>query len=249
MKFKNLLVSGCSFTQDGIGGVPPTIEEPGGCSFIEDDAYVAALPRSWAGFLAKKLQVTSMVNTAASSHGNILIANSILECVRRFKYNPTETLIVFNLTDPWRFDLPCAYDHPDVDCKFIPWNQQLISYSYLDRHKKIMNQLEKNIGLEQIEYFTSNAVEFLFNFLAQKQIAFYFLTMNDYRSTVLQPIIDKFQKQFIKLTPGSSMIEYCQLTNSQISKDDRHPNLTAHQMIADQVHSYIVQNEIHLPVL
>jgi hypothetical protein len=249
MRFKNLLVGGCSFTQDGICGSPPTITSAGGCSFIEDDAYVAAQPNSWAGFLAKKLQVTSMVNTATSNHGNILIANTILECINRFSYNPKETLVVVNLTEPWRFDLPCAYDHPDSDLGYIPWNQDLIPYSYLDRRRKIITQLEKNIDFAQIEYFTSNTVEFLFNFLENKQIPFYFLTMNDCSSTKLQAVIDKFQKHFIKLSPGPSMLEYCQHTNSQISKDDFHPTRSAHEKIADQVYNYIVENEIHLPVL
>jgi hypothetical protein len=249
MRFKNLLVSGCSFTQDGIGGSPPTNNLPGGCSFIDDDAYVAAQPKSWASFLAKKLKVTSMMNTATSNHGNILIANSILECINRFSYNPEETLVVVGLTEPWRLDLPCSYEHPDADCGYIPWDQTLIPYSYLDRRKKLVIQFEKNIEFTQIEYFTSNAVEFLFNFLENKKIAFYFLIMNNCQQTRLQSVIDKFQNHFIKLSPGSSMLEYCQLTNSQISKDDYHPNFEAHKKIADQVYDYIVKNEIHMSVL
>jgi hypothetical protein len=249
MKFKNLLVSGCSFTQDGIGGAPPTVELVGGCSFIEDDDYIAAQPKSWAGFLAKKLKVTSMINTAASGHGNILIANSILECINRFHYKPTETLVVINLTEPWRFDLPCLHDHIEADSQHVPWDQLLIPYSYLDRNKKSINQIEKNIEFNQIDHFTSNAVEFLFNFLENQKIHFYFLTMNNFDQTFLKKVINKFNKNFIKLTPGPSMFEYCQLTNGQFSEDDFHPNLEAHKKIADQVYNHIVDNEIHLPIL
>jgi hypothetical protein len=244
MRFKNLLVSGCSFTQDGIGGCPPTVDSAGGCSFIDTGDGNPAQPRSWAGHLAKRLNVNSLVNTAASSHGNILVANSLLDCVNQFLYKPNETLIVVNLSEPWRLDLPCSYDHVDCDHVNIPWNQSLIPYSYLGRNKKIMVQLEKNIGFDQIEHFTSNTVEFLFNFLVNQKIKFYFLTMNDFSQTRLQKVIDKFDSCHVRLIPGKSMIEYCKITDNCVSADNLHPSIDAHEKIADQVYDYIVSNEI-----
>jgi hypothetical protein len=244
MKFKNLLVSGCSFTQDGIGGCPPTVDSAGGCSFIDNGSGSATQPRSWAGFLARKLKVTSLVNTAASGHGNILVANSILDCINQFLYTPNETLVIVNLSEPWRFDLPCPYDHVDADHANIPWNQSLIACSYLYRSSKTMVQLEKNIGFDQIEYFTSNAIEFLFNFLENQKIKFYFLTMNDFSQTRLQKVIDKFDSRHIHLTPGKSMIEYCQITDNFMASNDLHPSTDAHEKISDQVYDYIVSNEI-----
>jgi len=244
MRFKNLLVSGCSFTQDGISGCPPTVNSAGGCSFIDNDSGVGTQPRSWAGFLAKKLNVNSLVNTAAGGHGNILVANSVLDCINQFSYTPIETLVIVNLSEPWRFDLPCSYDHVYADHSYINWNQSLIPCSYLGRNEKIMIELEKNIGFESIEYFTSNAVEFLFNFLENQKIKFYFLTMNDFSQTRLQKVIDKFDSRHIQLTPGKSMLEYCQITNSCLSANNFHPSIDAHKKIADQVYNHIVSNEI-----
>ena len=80
-QYKNLLVGGCSFSADGVGGSPPTNTSSGGCSFIEDLDYTPAHPDTWPGFLARKLGVVSLINTASSGHGNNLITHSVLECI------------------------------------------------------------------------------------------------------------------------------------------------------------------------
>lgn len=247
-RYKNLLVGGCSFSQDGIGGSPPTETQPGGCSFIEDIEYEVASPNSWAGFLAQKLGVTSLVNTAASSHGNILTANSILECINKFQYNCSDTLVVVNITEPTRLDIPCYYDHPDADNEFIPWSQTLIPYSFFKRNSNTIVALEKNMGFDQIEYFTSNAVDLLLNFLENKGFDFYFLTMADFSNSCLQTVLNKFQDRHIKLNPGLNMIDYCKITNNQKSKKDEHPSLVGHKQIADQIYS-VIENDLYLPVL
>jgi hypothetical protein len=238
-QYKNLLVGGCSFSSDGIGGSPPTIDSAGGCSFIEYVDYATVQPRSWAGFLARHLGATSLVNTATSGHGNNLIANSILECINRFHYNSTDTLVVMNISEPGRLDLPCAYDHPDVDSQNIPWDPTLIPYSYLNRSSKIIKTMEKNIGFDQIEQLTSNSVEFLFTFLESRSIDFYFLTMTDFGDSCLNTVLNKFNSHYIRLLPGPSMYEYCQQTKTCISKTDDHPNNLGHKQIADIIYEQI----------
>jgi hypothetical protein len=237
--YKNLLVGGCSFSSDGIGGTPPTALSPGGCSFVKDEFYEASCPNAWPGFLAQQLGVVSMINTASASHGNILIANSILECLNRFEYNPTETLVVMNISDPSRYDVPCSFDHPDSDRYHIPWTQELIPYSYFDINSNIIKNMKKQIGYEQIEQLTSNSVEFLFNFLKYHSIDFYFLTMGNYNNSCLTTVLTKFDSNYIKLTPGPDMIKYCQQTNTARSNLDNHPNNVGHRKISDIVFKYI----------
>ena len=73
--YKNLIVSGSGFSAHGIGGVPPTENSEGGCSYIDDPDFPALEPLTWAGILAKKLQVTSLVNLSTDSGGNLLTSN------------------------------------------------------------------------------------------------------------------------------------------------------------------------------
>lgn len=243
-QYKNLLVSGCSFSQDGIGGMPPSFGSSGSCSFMSDPDYTPAQPRTWPGFLARRLGITSLVNTAASGHGNLLVAQTLLACINRYNYDVADSLIVFNLSDPSRFDLSCDHDHPDADKKNVPWDSQLIDYSFVNRQSRTIIDIEKNLGFKSIERMTSDFVCFLLNFLQHKKFDFYFLTMNDCLQTALTPVIDQFKNHRINLEPGSSMIEYCQRTGTCISADDHHPNLQGHQQIADQVFKHIQKNAI-----
>ena len=179
------------------------------------------------------------MNTASSSHGNNLIANSILECLNKFQYDPADTLVVMNISEPGRLDLPCAYDHPDADTQNIPWDQTLIPYSYLAMDSKIIKNTKKHIGLEQVEQLTSNSVEFLFNLLTNRQIDFFFLTMTDFNDSCLSAVLNKFSNHHVQLIPGPGMYEYCQQTKTYRSKTDGHPNKLGHKQIADIVYEQI----------
>lgn len=249
-QYKNLIASGCSFTSNGMGGVPPTDTSQGGCSYIDDLAqaivgeksYLASTPDSWAGFLAQKLNVTSMINTASGSHGNMLIVHTLLEILNKFPYHPEHTLIVFNLSDPSRLDLPCEFNCVDADHDNILWTKNIIDHSYLkmsnDAHK--INEIKRLMGINQIEKFTSNAVELLFTLLEHRKYNFYFMMMANYiDNQYLGPVIEKYKDRLIGLNPGLSMIDFCQITNNCISKFDKHPNINGHKLIADAVYSHI----------
>ena len=237
MSIKNLIASGCSFTSDGIGGMSPTVDGEGGCSFIHGNST----PQTWAGFLAQKLQVNSLVNSATSGHGNILIANTILELTKRFNYKTSDTLIVFNLADPARLDLPCDFTHLDANTNSIPWDKNIIPYSYFNQSQsKIVTKLKIHSGIEQIEQLTSNTVEFLFNLLEYQKWNYYFLMMDNYLDhEYLGPIIKQFQHRLIRLNPGTSMLEFCQLTNNSKSKFDNHPTIEGHKIIANAIYDRI----------
>jgi hypothetical protein len=239
MKINNLITSGCSFSSGGIGGVPPNDLTNGGCSFIDGGNNPIKAPISWPGFLAQQLKVTSLVNTATPGQGNILIANTLLELIKRYNYKITNTLIVFNLTDPWRLDIPCDWGDSKIQHR-IPWDKNLISYAYIDQSSQYVEKMKSEMGIDVVEQYTSNTVEFLFNLLEYQQWNYCFLMMNDYLNhKYLGSIIEKFQHKLILLDPGSSMIEFCEKTNNCVSKFDNHPSLSGHKAIANILYEYV----------
>jgi len=232
---KHIISSGCSFTSDGIGGVPPSLTTPnGGCSFIHDNDYSAAMPRSWVGYVAKQLQVASLVNLSASSHGNILIANNIISLLNRYQYDPKTTVILFNLSDPGRLDVPCDWDHVDK-CNHCDWPADVISHAYLNLNSQTYTHMIKNIGIDQVEMMSSNAVLGMMALLKYYKFNFKFLLMSDYQSHPhLGPVIKKFQSHMIRLDPGVGMKEFVQKLNLN-TEDQFHPDMVGHQKIAQLV--------------
>jgi hypothetical protein len=233
---KNLIASGCSFTEDGIGGVPPSPTDPlGGNSFLEIQEYPSTTPKSWASMIAKKLQVTSFVNLAAAGHGNISIANNMLTLLTRFTYNPAETLILFNITDPSRLDIPCDKLHPEHSC-YSEWPEKIIPFKYIvSKESDITRGLTKTIGVDQVEILTSNMILGMMSFLKQNNFNFKFLLMSDYTAhPTLSPVISNFSSNLVKLDPGVGMHEFSIITNN-LHADGWHPSIEAHRAIADCV--------------
>lgn len=238
MSITHIVASGCSFTQDGIGGIPPDQLNPsGGCSFIDSEDYRPAVPRSWVSMLAKKIQCQSLVNFASSSHGNILISMTLIEALTKYPgYRPDNTLVIFNLTDIGRFDIPCSYQHPDKT-NYIPWDDTILPFTFLSNTSKISSTICKNIGIEQIEIMSQHAVLALLNFLEQRKFTYRFMTMQTYsKDSKMESIINRHQHSLVEL-PGGSMENYCIMNNVTISKTDMHPNQTGHEMISNMVYN------------
>jgi hypothetical protein len=230
---KHLISSGCSFTSDGTGGLPPSLDRPtGGCSFVNGDTVTT--PKSWVGYVAQQLQVSSLVNLAASSYGNILIANTVMTLLNNYHYNPATTLILFNLSDPGRLDTPCDWKHVDR-CDHCDWSADIIPYTYIKRNSPTDMLMLKNIGIDQVESMSSNAVLGMMALLEHYKFNFKFLLMSDYQShPQLGPVIEKFQSHMIKLNPGVGMKEFVQELHLNTG-DQFHPDTVGHQQIAQLV--------------
>jgi hypothetical protein len=231
----HILASGCSFTSDGIGGVPPTKKNPdGGCSFIHDDSYTASEPRSWVSVVAQKLKVNSLVNVSAESHGNILIANNIMSILNKFKYDPKETMVMFNISDPGRLDVICDYTHPDA-CLHCSWDQSILPFKYLSRRSQQFKDIEKTMGIDQIELLSSNMLLGMMSFLQQNGFNFRFMVMSDFQfSEPLTTVVTQFCENMIELTPGPSMSQFVNALELNLS-DGFHPDITGHAEIANHV--------------
>jgi len=233
---EHVVVSGCSFTADGIGGSPPNPTDlKGSCSFIKYDGIETAEPRSWIGFVAQALKVTSLVNLAAGGHGNALVAINLINVLSRHNYDPSKTLVLFNITDPARLDLVC--DYYDIQAsRRVSWPSTVLPYSFLDPGSRALQQIKHQMGVEQIELFSSTHLQGLFGWLKSQGYRFRFLTMRDY--TQCEPLwsaIAPYYTEHIPLEEFQGMMEFVQHRQSTISQQDTHPNLQGHSLIAQCV--------------
>jgi hypothetical protein len=229
---KHIVAGGCSFTSNGIGGVPPTPDNPeGGCSFVGETANT---PGSWPGYIAQQLNVSSLINLAASGHGNFLTANNILTLLQSFSYHSKDTLVLFNITDPGRFDLMCDFEQPNKS-KFCDWHSDILPFSYVDRNSNILEPIVKLVGLDQVELITSTALLGMMSFLEQNNFTFRFLTMSEYSTPkYLAPVIQRYKHNMVDLFPGTGMQQYVSMLNLN-TIDGFHPDLNGHRAIADCV--------------
>lgn len=225
---QHIVASGCSQTADGIGGCPPEIDSEGGCSFVHGNA----IPASWVGFVAQALSAQSLVNMAASSHGNYYVAHTIIAVLSKYRYMADRTLVIFNLSEPLRSDIPCAFDHPQR-CKYVPYNHDILPGSWLDRSSAMHKNIVKNIGIEQIAAINRVALISLFAFLEQHQYRYLFTTMNDYSDDQYIGDLVSTNRNRIDLIPGNGIIEFA--TATRCLSDISHPNVHGHEKIAAQV--------------
>jgi hypothetical protein len=86
MRFKNLIVSGCSFTEE------------------------TKIRTSWASYVKDYLEISNYVNLGRSAAGNFYICNSIIDEIQKNNYAPDDTLVLVMWSGPGRIDLRLAYD-------------------------------------------------------------------------------------------------------------------------------------------
>lgn len=227
---RHLVAAGCSFTADGIGGSPPVdATHPGGCSFIHSDQR----PRSWAGFLAQRLQVTSLVNVAGYGFGIGIAAQATTWLLENFDYSSDQTLVVFNITDPYRLGTICPFYHEDVS-RFVPWASDIIPWAVLDR-ETAEKPIYKIMQTEQVEARSSFDLRALIDYLERRGYQYRFMMMMDYRNHPLIGDTIKNNANLVLARPGASMFDYSMMTQ-QLDADGMHPSTRAHEMLAQQVY-------------
>ena len=232
---KHILAGGCSFTSDGQGGVPPSPEHPdGGCSYID----AGAKPNSWVGFVAQTLKVSSLVNVAGSSHGNYMTAHNIITVLERHPlYSPTNTVVLFNVSDPGRLDIPCHKEHPDS--AYCEWSDQVVPWRYINKKSLLQPLLLKNMGIEQVEALGTNMLLGLFSYLEYRGFPYGYMCMNNYsQHEQLAPVLARFSNKLINLDPGNSMTDHVKILGLN-TQDQFHPDIAGHRSIANQVLKYL----------
>lgn len=232
MKIKHWIFGGCSFTYGGIGGVPPSDNTNGGSSLIDyplDNIQRSNL-KVWAEMVAEEVGIfSSTVNVASASHGNILTSRAILYLLKHYNYNPENTFILFNISDPGRRDVVCDFNHKDKS-KYIPWTKDIIPFSF--KTKDIQNKE----SFRETDRYTSDFLFLFLEYLKHKKFKFLFTTMCDYSNHPdLSTIINENQTHFVPCGQMIGMKEYCLNKNLTISKTDLHPNLEGHKEISNMV--------------
>lgn len=240
MKIQNLLMGGNSFTQDGIGGCPPSPASQGGCSFLDQGQTHVAEPRSWASMLAQELAVQSFVNTAAASHGNILIAQSLRWILKQFPYDPAVTMVMFNVSIPMRLDIPCEFDHPDASPR-VPWQRDLIPHTYLHRESRTHRDIEKQVGLDIVPALGWAELDFLAHYLEHRGFEYCFLLTENYLDDpgFREWVLDR-QHRLITLDPGVGLTEFARESGHN-TENGYHPDAQGRRIVVDRVREFLSQ--------
>lgn len=232
---KNIIASGCSFTENGIGGVPPTDNLPGGAGLDTVSDLNNLTPKSWASFFVETVKPNSFVNTASGSHGNHLVSTTIIELLSRYNYKNSDTLILFNISSFFRHDFLCKHSHPDVSFR-TPWTEELLDFNFLNTRSKTHKMLSDTVDIKQTVLLSKNFVKTLFEFLDNNNFKFYFLWMEDYNEIFYS---DRFLKKFLDLRIDcgnhNNMLDFCISKNLTVSSKDHHPSNEGHKHIADFV--------------
>ena len=249
-KYKNILAGGCSFTQDGIGGGPPTSSWAGANSFRSDVDYEVAMPKTWASMVAKELNPESFTNVAVTSQGIVATCTTICDMLEKFNYTPQDTLVIFNVTKLPRFDVQCNYN---TDNERIPWTQDMLDYSYMKHKTKQWKEHLVNTSIEQIEKRSEEYLEKLLKYLHTNNYPFVFTLLHDISYL---PIIQKYKAHLVPLyqnsdcgitSDGYGMLEFCR----SIDEEDgtRHPTLAGHIEVAKLANRFIQEKYINTQVL
>lgn len=234
MKIKHLLASGCSFTQDGIGGMPPYENFCGASSFRNYEGIQVAECKSWASFLSKLLDVESFVNFASSSHGNVLISKTIIDALEKFSYDPLDTFVIFNISSLDRLDVICEWSSEDKS-SFVPWDQNLLDYTFAKPRSEVWKAEFNKLSLDAIYMLSLNALNTLFEYLNNHGYNYIFTTLEDYTDL---PLIQSNLNHMVTLDSTNGMYEYCN-ANNLLSTDNFHPSTEGHKQIAEHVYNFI----------
>lgn len=235
-KYKNILAGGCSFTQDGIGGAPPTDVWAGGNSFRHDVDYKVALPQSWASMVAQQLDPESFTNVAVASQGIVATCTTICDMLEKFNYTPQDTLVIFNVTRLARVDIQCAFN---TDNHYIPWTQDILDYSYYRFKSTAWKEHLVNTPIDDIEKQSEEHLEKLLNYLHDNHYPFVFTLLDDISHL---PVIQKYKAHLVPL-PHVGMLEFCR----SIDEEDgtRHPTRNGHIEVAKFATKFIQEKYIN----
>lgn len=219
-------------TQHGLGGLPPTMQHAGGCSYIDQGQGQVNEPGSWAGYLARDLAVTSMVNLAASGHGNLLTASAVMWMLDHYAYDPRDTVVIFNVTEPQRFDMMCDWQDPDRSA-WVPWSSQIMPNTWMDVGSRALDRARARITLDNVGRMSRLALEGLMSWLDQQGWQWWFMTMDDYDQDPYLASLVRDHPRRIDFGGQRGMTPY--VVSQGWSDDGYHPTDHGHRAIADWV--------------
>lgn len=154
-RYRHVVAAGSSFTADGRGGIPMI-----GNTFSLDTVQ----PRTWASWIARWCQAESMINLAASGHGNMLTALALPWLLEHHAYDPDTTLVLVQFTTKPRYDEMCSWDHPHRSAH-VNWHRQDLPFSFLAREHA--DEILRTQDIDMIEWQNLQAARSCLAWLAQ----------------------------------------------------------------------------------
>lgn len=240
MKYKNLIVSGCSFTEE----VKPRM--------------------TWASHVKNHFQIENYVNLGRAAAGNFYICNSVIDEIQSKNYKPEETLVLVMWSGPGRIDLRMSYDilsllqYPykqvsyELDKNYIFSAGLTNSWTLYPEVKKIFQSLYVNHDHYSLARETLMHITNLENFLKVNQMQYRFMSFCNVWDDKNESIsfgcptlghfargtaaLDKinFKNWIFADSQKTCIFEYCEKFNL-LEQDRGHPNREGHKKFAEEV--------------
>jgi hypothetical protein len=226
MKYRKLLVSGCSFSA--------------GSSSLDE---VKQNPETWSHYLVNNdlTDIDVLINVALTGGGNAAMVNNLIYAIETQNtgvIDPAETLVIFNVTGLQRIDMISETFHPNAN-KYHSWDTILgfnwITIPHLTATNTVFKDLiHKNCGYDNIVLYNSLQVIMLINYLESKGFAYKFMLLDDTIEEEAPDILLPYIANAIKFE-GLNMHEYCK-ENNMLSEDGWHPSDTGYKSISDMLY-------------
>jgi hypothetical protein len=184
--------------------------------------------------VARGLEVTSLVNVAAGSHGNMVTRQAISHVLQNNAYDPQDTMVLLNITETVRLDAVCDW-YQGNQSKWIPWESDLVPWTYFSRDSMDVLKHVKSMDIDTIQLVSSIFIKHLFEDLTSQGYQFRYLLMKDFKKdTALAPVLAPYQHNQIRFPGRPDMWGFCR-EYGYLDSDGFHPDADGHRVMAQQV--------------
>jgi hypothetical protein len=224
----------------------------GGCSFSVSSSLVEEAnvnPHSWTHHLINYYNINRFANMSIPAGGNSALVNNLIYYLEtKPDWNPSTTLVGFNITELHRLDVMCPVDHPNHNTNFS-WDHDLrhgiITLGPFTSTATPFNGLmQKHMGWDQVIKLNCLELVKLFTYLEHRRFSYFYMLIDD---TVLEDSPDWFKKVLEKYKHrqalSSGMAEFAREHN-EVNDDNWHPSKYGQELIAKEIITFIDQHEL-----
>lgn len=224
MKYKKILVSGCSFSV--------------GSSSLDE---AKQNPSTWSHYLINNYltDINALMNVALSGGGNTAMVKNLVAAIETQPVvDPKDTLIIFNITGLQRIDMICPVDHYDVN-KNNSW-AQCFGFNWINLpHLSTINTvykdiIQKNSGWNETILENSLELVLLFGYLENKGFDYKFMVMDKTIFERAPDFLKPYLNAALDFDGHKTMHEFCK-ANNLLDKDGFHPSDQGYRTISKYI--------------